>query len=206
MENADTADKVDNKEGNDNEDNLEVNSDSESIDSPATIKDISGSPSRLSVVPEEELTDANDAAKNSSEVPPKDMQGSTEDNTDPLAKDTAEGVTGPPPEVTPTKVSNTTLDTDQNNTGNETGNESSQESAPDSLKPPEINLVVNPPATDTVPSDVSPKILRTPRRSTPSPKNKDLDDSFIEGMSEILKDIHLKAYLINSPRQKKHPH
>ena len=199
VENADTADKVDNKEGNDNEDNLEENSDGEPIDSPATIKDISGSPSRPSVVPEEDLTDANDTAKNSSEVPPKDMQGSTEDNTDPLAKDTAEGVTGPPPEVTPTKVS----DTDQNNTGNKTGNESSQESGPDSLKPPETNLVVNPPATDTVALDVSPKILRTPRRSTLSTKNEDLtDESFIEGMSEKLKEIHLKADLIKSPRQK----
>ena len=63
--------------------------------------------------------------------------------------------------------------------------------------------MVNPPVTDTVPTDDSPKILRTPRRSTPSPKNEDLnDESFIDGMSEKLKEIQLRANLINSPRQK----
>ena len=161
---------------------------------------------------EEELTDASEVTGNSSKpVPGKDLLGSTENNKDPLVNDTAEGGTGPPPEVTPTEVPDSTKNnnpdnTKHDNTGNGMGNESNQESlevVSDSFKPPEIHLVVNSPATDTVPTDDSPKILRTPRRSTPSPKNEDLnDESFIDGMSEKLKEIQLRANLINSPRQK----
>ena len=63
--------------------------------------------------------------------------------------------------------------------------------------------MVNPPATDTVPSDVSPKILRTPRRSTPSSKNEESnEDAFIDGISEKLKEIQSKADLIDSPGQR----
>ena len=108
---------------------------------------------------------------------------------------------GPPPEVTPTKDPETTNNTDLNDIGNEMITENNQDSAPDSFKHPGINIVVNPPVT--APADGSPKILGTPRRSTPSPRNEESnEDVFMDGMSEKLKEIQSKADLIDSPRQR----
>ena len=79
--------------------------------------------------------------------------------------------------------------------------ENNQDSAPDSFKHPGINIVVNPPVT--APVDGSPKILGTPRRSTPSPRNEESnEDVFMDGMSEKLKEIQSKADLIDSPGQR----
>ena len=58
--------------------------------------------------------------------------------------------------------------------------------------------MINPPAE--TPEENSQKILRTPRRRTPSPGNEELnEESFMEGMSEKLKEIQHKADLIDSP-------
>ena len=65
MEKANPADILENNEGND--DNLEDNSDNESV---GTVKSVSGSPGRLLVVPEEELTPVNKAAENSPVLAP----------------------------------------------------------------------------------------------------------------------------------------
>ena len=74
--------------------------------------------------------------------------------------------------------------------------DTNQDPAPESLKHPEI--VINPPAE--TPEENSQKILRTPRRRTPSPGNEELnEESFMEGMSEKLKEIQHKADLIDSP-------
>ena len=73
----------------------------------------------------------------------------------------------------------------------------------DSLKPPDTNNMANSPEIGNIPSPGSPEIYRTPGRSTPSPRNDNLnDESFTDGMSEKLKDIQLMANQINSPRQK----
>ena len=99
----------------------------------------------MSVELEEELSDTSEVIGNSSKtVPGKDLLGSSENNKDPQVNDTAEGETGPPPEVTPTKVLDSTKDNDpdntkHDNTGNGMGNESNQESlevVSDSFKPP----------------------------------------------------------------------
>ena len=199
---------IEDKEGNDLEDNPEGNSDSESTDSSDTVRDVSGSPGRLSEVElEEELPDASGVTGNPSEVPEEGLLGvASENNKDPLVKDKADGETGPPPEVTPSKVPDKTKSNDPDkptHDKNENGkaNESNQESLKqpmevesDFIKPPETNLMANPPAIGSVPTDDSPEILRTPRRSTPSPRNEELDDeSLTDGTSEKLKEIQLMA-------------
>ena len=69
VEKANPADILENNEGND--DNLEDNSDNESV---GTVKSVSGSPGRLLVVPEEELTPVNKAAENSPVLAPGEEQ------------------------------------------------------------------------------------------------------------------------------------